>query len=330
MKVTIQEAQQLAHDVLVRTGYSTEGADRIAKHLLDSHLRGYTSAGLARILVIRDRLAGRAPVEAITVTNETSVLAHLDGQDTFGYLVGQRATEMAISKAKQLGISIVCANNTWTTGMLAYYSEMATKENLVTIITANSTPWVAAHGGYAGVHGTNPLCIGFPSSGTPIIVDIATSKILHADIVLAQRLNTELPPGAAFNAQGEPTTNPWEVFQGAIAPWGGHRGSGIATAIQLLGVLAGSPAFPPTLGQFGFSIIAIDPSQFRPLEDFKKEVDLYAKRIRESPPIAGGLPLRLPFERSAALRAEALQAGEVDVDDSLYKTLLEILGKKVD
>lgn len=330
MKLRVQEGEQLARDVLVQLGYSGASAERIALHLMDSQLRGYTSAGFARILAVRDRLGGKQPVEMIEVTNETPVMAHLNGHDTFGYLVGERAVGMAIEKAKKLGIAIVGASNTWTTGMLAYYSEMAAKEDLVTIITANSTPWVAAHGGYTGVNGTNPVCIGFPSGDTPVILDIATSKILHADIVLAQRLGTELPPDSAFNAQGEPTVDPWEVFEGAVAPWGGYKGSGLASMVQLFGVLAGSPAFPPALEQFGFSIIAIDPSNFRPLEEYKAEVDRYRQRFKESPSAPGAAPPRLPFERGAKLRQDALSAGEFELDDGIHSLLLEILTKKTE
>ena len=327
MKLKLEEGKKLAHDALVRLGYSDSAADRITLHLMDSELRGYTSAGFARILAIRDRLGGKQPVEKIEITNETPVMAQLNGHDTFGYLVGERAVELAIEKAKKLGISIVGASNTWTTGMLAYYAEKAAKEDLVTIITANSTPWVAAHGGCTGINGTNPICIGFPSGDVPVILDIATSKILHADVVLSQRLGTELPPESAFNAGGQPTTNPWEVFEGAMAPWGGYKGSGLATMVQLFGVLAGSPAFPPALEQFGFSVIAIDPSNFRTIGEYKKEVDVYREKFKESPPIQGGPPLRLPFERGAKLRQDILDVGEFELYDSVYDLLVEIVGR---
>ena len=135
---------------------------------------------------------------------------------------------MAIEKAKQVGVSVVGVNGTWYTGMLSYYAEMAAKEDLTAVIASNCTAWVAPEGGHKPMFGTNPFCVGFPSGGTPIIYDIGTSKIIHADILLAKRLGRDLPPGSAFNSEGEPTLNPQEALEGAMTVWGGFRGSGLA------------------------------------------------------------------------------------------------------
>ena len=321
MKIQLQEGQKLAQDALVALGYAPERAVVISKHLIDSQMRGYPSAGFARILSIRDRLDGRLPVDRITVSRESIATAQLEGNDTLGYLVAQEATEKAIATAKKAGIAMVGANGTWYTGMLVYYAEMAAKEGLVTIIASNTTPWVAAHGGYRPINGTNPFCVGFPTSDLPVIYDIGTSKIIHADVLLAQRLGTQLPPDSAFDKDGNLTTDPWQVLEGSMAPWGGHKGTGLATVVQLLGVLAGSPASPPTLEQFGFTIIAVDPAMFRPIDDYMKEVDAYCKQMRESPTTAKDGRLRLPFERSAKQRQEALAADEVEIDERVFNML---------
>jgi LDH2 family malate/lactate/ureidoglycolate dehydrogenase len=255
------------------------------------------------------------------VTREAPATLQLDGQDSVGYLVARRATEEAIRKAQTVGVGIVGASNTWYTGMLAYYAEMAAKSDLVTIIASNTSPWVAASGGYRPIFGTNPFAIGFPSSKIPVIFDMGTSRILHADVLLAQRLGTELPAESAYNATGEFTKNPIEALEGAIAVWGGHRGSGLALAVQLLGVLAGSPALPANLEDFGFLIVAINPANFQPMEKFKEEIDHFAKSIKESPSLNSDSPLRVPFERSAALRAKNASLGEFEVEDRVVEML---------
>ena len=52
MKITVEEAQQLATAALQKLGYNGADTKIIADHLLDSELRGYGIAGLARILSI--------------------------------------------------------------------------------------------------------------------------------------------------------------------------------------------------------------------------------------------------------------------------------------
>ena len=326
MKIKVEDARKLAEEALQKLGYSAKDSATIGHHLIDSELRGYGVAGLARILSIQDRLGGKDPHCDWKVTREAPATAQIDGNDSLGYLVAHEATRVAIEKAKQLGVSAVGANGTWYTGMLSYYAEMAAKEDLTAVIASNCTAWVAPEGGYKPMFGTNPYCIGFPSGSTPIIYDIGTSKIIHADILLAKRLGKDLPPGSAFDANGEPTVNPHEALEGAMTVWGGFRGSGLAIAVQLLGVLAGSPAFPPDLENFGFLIMIVNPAMFRPIEEFKKEVDEYAAKMRESPPLPGGAAkLRMPFERSNATRAETLAAGEFEVRDGVMERLNALL-----
>ena len=170
MKLSIQEASKLGSDALRHLGYSAEQAKVIIDHVLDSELRGNRFAGLARILSIADRLGSKAPATETVITREGSTSAHIDGKDTLGYLVGLEATELAIKKAKATGIAVIGANNTWYTGMLCYYAEMATAHDLVILIASNASPWVAPHGGFEPRFGTNPICVAFPSSKTPIIL----------------------------------------------------------------------------------------------------------------------------------------------------------------
>lgn len=325
MKISLNDADRICKDALQKLGYSSKDAATIAHHLIDSELRGYGVAGLARALSIADRQAGR-PVQSRTeITREAPATAQIDGKDTLGYLVAHQATTLAIEKAKQVGIAVVGANNTFYTGMLSYYAEMAASENLVSIIASNCTAWVAPEGGYRPMFGTNPICIGFPSSSTPVIYDIGTSKIIHADVMLAKRTGKELLPDSAFNSDGDYTVNPHEVLDGALAVWGGARGSGLAVAVQLLGVVAGSPALPPNLEDFGYLVMLINPAMFRPLHDYKREIDEYASKMRDSPQLPGRPALRMPFERSNATRTWTREAGEIEVQDVVVEKLKALI-----
>lgn len=325
MKLSITDAERLATDVLLKIGYTESDTQKIVHHLVDSELRGFGIAGLARILSIIDRLGGAKPASSLKILQDAPAVARIDGQDTLGYLVGHAATELAISKAETCGIAAVGANNTYYTGMLSYYAEMAAAHDLVTIIASNCSPWVALEGTYKPLVGTNPFCISFPSSSTPIIWDVGTSKIIHAQVMLARRLGTDLPPGTAFNAAGEETINPQEALNGALAIWGGAKGSGLAVAVQLLGTLAGSPALPPEMKDFGFLIITLNPAMFRPMEEFKREVDSFVEACHQAPVHPDKSSVRLPFERSNRQRAEARDSGHIEVEAEVVEKLKNYL-----
>lgn len=208
--------------------------------------------------------------------------------------------------------------------MLSYYAEMAAAENLVTVIASHCTAWVAPEGTYKPLVGTNPFCIGIPSSSTPIIYDIGTSRIIHAQVMLARRLGEELPPDTAFNVDGEMTTNPHEALAGALAVWGGAKGSGLALSVQMLGIVAGAPALPPNLENFGFLVMMIDPAMFQPLEEFKAQVDRMVETWRAAPSLTGR-PMRVPFERSSRMREEGRERGVIEVEGGVIDRLMELI-----
>jgi delta1-piperideine-2-carboxylate reductase len=174
MRVALDEAGALLESVMRRLGHDAAEAAVIADHLLDSEIRGFRQGGLARALSIAERLArpGRAR-SPMRVTHETAVAARLDGGDNVGYLVGRRAMELALSKVRAHGIAMVAAHNTWYTGMLSYYAEMAVADGKVAMIASNATAWVAPHGATEGRFGTNPICFGFPGEDAPVIAGSA-------------------------------------------------------------------------------------------------------------------------------------------------------------
>ena len=328
MKLTIEEAQGLAHRVMRRLGHDEAEATIIAGHLVDCELRGIGYGGLARAVSIAERLGRtgdrRRP---IAILHETPVSARLDGGDRLGYLVAHRATEIAIEKAEAAGIAVVGAGDTWYTGMLSVYAEMAAARDLVTMIASNASPWVAPHGGTEGRLGTNPICFGFPSEAEPVIWDVGTSAIIHAEVTLARRLGHELPEGVAYDGAGEPTRDPVAALSGAFASWGGPRGSGLGMVVQMLGMMAGSAPMPPDLEGFGFLIVAMRPDLLGPADAFRRNVAAYADTIRATRPVPGGAPVRMPFDRSRAERARRLREGVVEVEDTIVATLRGIAGE---
>ncbi len=308
-------------------GYSATDAGLIAEHLIDCELRGLAYGGFSRAISIAERVKRtgdeRRPV---AILQENPVSARIDGGDHIGYVVAHYATSVAIRKAEAAGIAVVGADSTWYTGMLSFYAEMAARRGLVSIIASNASPWVAPYGATEGRFGTNPICFGFPSADEPVILDIGTSAIAHAEVSLARRLGAELPENAAFDAGGRPTRDPAAALAGAFAAWGGHRGSGLGIVVQLLGILAGSPAITPELADFGYLIIALRPDLMGPADAFRERVSAFAEWVRSARPMAGGEPVRMPFDRSRRERERRIAENAIEIPEAIFVELTRISG----
>jgi LDH2 family malate/lactate/ureidoglycolate dehydrogenase len=328
MRLTISEAHQLAVRVMAALGHDATGATLIADHLIDCELRGIAYGGLARAISIAERIERtgdhRRPIR---ILHQTPVSARIDGGDHVGYLVAHYATTVAIKKADESGIAVVGASDTWYTGMLSYYAEMAAARGLVSMIASNASPWVAPYGATEGLVGTNPICFGFPSADDAIIFDIGTSAIMHAEVTLAGRLGNELPENVAFDRDGLPTRDPASALAGAFAAWGGHKGSGLAIVVQLLGILAGSPPILPELAGFGYWIVAMRPDLMGPAETFRDNVSAFANAVRSAPPVAAHSPVRMPFDRSRRERQRRLAENAIEIADVLADQLTRIASR---
>jgi delta1-piperideine-2-carboxylate reductase len=319
MQIDVQQAHQLVVRIMSAIGHDAADAGLIADHLIDCELRGLSYGGLARAISIAERIARTGDIRRpIRIRHETPVSAQLDGGDHLGYIVAHRAT----------GIAVVGASDTWYTGMLSYYAEIAAERGLVSMIASNASPWVAPFGATEGRLGTNPICFGFPSADEPVIWDIGTSAIIHAEVTLARRLGQLLPAGVAFDGDGQPTRDPAAALAGAFAAWGGHKGSGLGIVVQLLGIMAGSPPIPPDLAGFGFVMVAIRPDLLGPAETFRDNVSAYAQAVRTARPVAGGDAARMPFDRSRLDRRRRLACDRIDIPDLLFEQLVHIAGHR--
>ena len=325
MRLSIAQARDLACASMQAVGHTPEEAGVIADHLIDCELRGLSFGGLPRALSVVERIqatpGSRRPMR---VVKEGPTSAAIDGGDQVGYLVAQRATDMALEKARTHGMAVVGAYETWYTGMYSYYLEQVTRAGFVGLIAGSAPQKVAPHGGTQARFGTNPIAFGFPADPAPVIWDIGTASIMAGEVVMHARAGTPLPEGAAFDKDGQPTRDAMASVQGAWTVWGGHKGSGLAVVVQLLGMMCGAAADPVGVSDCGFFLFVVDPGMLTAAEDYRERVSAYADSLRSTRPLDPDKPVRAPFERSAAERERRRAADVVETPDETYEALVKL------
>jgi len=335
MQISIDEVKKLSLKILQKLGFSDEEAELITKNVLEGELSGRKSHGLNLLLSIKRFLTkpvlkhgvviDKTPLEII---KETPNSLYLDGKFKAGFYVIYKSLEKAIPKAKRHGmVSVGIKNAGYATGFIGAYAREAAQNNLIFLGFHSTFGDMFPHGSNKPIFGTNPLTIGIPSLGDPVILDMASSKITIGGVVIARNEGQKLKEGVGQDASGNPTTDPLKVLSdGGVLPIAGHKGSGLAFVIELLGgALTGSAAGFSVPGGWGSFYILINPELFRPIDAFKKDVKTAIDELKHSPKAKGFQEILYPGEQSAKTRKKNLKKGSIEISDTLLQSLKEML-----
>ena len=321
IKLSVRDARDLGEGALRAIGYGDAEARIIADHCIDAALCGYEYSGLAKILNIPDSPSFKEPRRALKVLRETDVSVAYDGGNENGMLALYYAAEATIKKAQAHGIALVSVTNSWMSGRSAYYVEMIAKAGLVAVHTASSSRMVAPPGGTKSVLGTNPIAIAIPTSRGPVVLDMGTSAFMMTEVMLRERLGEPLPEGVAIARSGAPTRDPAEARRGALLPFGGYKGFGLALMVQALGVLAGSASEQNS--DFGYLFIAFRPDLLGSADVGEQRVTELIERVKAAPRQAGVDEIRIPSERAFRTRERLLREG-LEIDRLVYDALVAL------
>ena len=117
-------------DAFIGYGIPAEDAKICTDVLLESDRRGIESHGRNRfkpIYLDRIKAGIQNPVTQFEILKETPTTAVVDGHNGMGQVIGHRAMQMAIDKAKEYGMGMVAVRNSRHYGIAGYYATMATK-----------------------------------------------------------------------------------------------------------------------------------------------------------------------------------------------------------
>jgi LDH2 family malate/lactate/ureidoglycolate dehydrogenase len=318
MRLSVGQARELSQCALRGIGYDAEEARIVADHVVDAALCGYEYSGLAKILNIPEHRRFKRPRRPISIVRETDVSTVYDGGNNVGMLAMYHVARAAIDKAARRGVAIIGVTNSWMSGRSAYYVEMIAKAELVGMHTAASPRGVAPFGGARPALGTNPIAFGMPSSRGPVIFDMGTAAFMGTDLAYRERLGKLLPEGVAVDCEGRPTREPTLAKLGALLPFGGYKGFGLAFIVQALGILAGSAADPDN--DDGYLFVVFRPDLLVSRDDFKHQLSELIDRIKATPRQQGVSEIRIPGERASRSREQALRDG-IEIDRAVFDAL---------
>jgi L-2-hydroxycarboxylate dehydrogenase (NAD+) len=332
-------------------GVPEEDAKICAEVLITADKRGIDSHGAGRFKTIYyDRIKEgiQNPVTQFEIVKDGPTTAVVDGHHGMGHVIGKKAMQMAIDKAKRYGMGMVAVRNSTHYGIAGYYGIMAAEHGMIGISGSNARPSIAPTFGVENMLGTNPMIFGIPTDEEfPFVLDCATSVSQRGKIEVYDRANKELPKGWVIDENGNTRTDTHQILEdlvkgkAALTPLGGigeenagYKGYGYATVVEILCAALQKGAYlkglsgrddegnlvPYKLGHF---FIAIDINSFIDLDIFKKITGNILRALRNSKKAPGHERIYTAGEKEYLAWLDRKDKG-VPLNENLQKQFLAV------
>jgi LDH2 family malate/lactate/ureidoglycolate dehydrogenase len=326
--MTLEEVRELVESVLRRHGFSEPHVQAVAATMVAGERDGCTSHGVYRLPgCIGTLRAGKVSVDAEPeVHDQAPSVVRVDARGAFAQCAFRAGLPLLVDKARQQGIALMAINHCVHFSALWPEVEPLTEQGLVALAFTPSHAWVAPAGGIKPLFGTNPIAFGWPRPNQPpFIFDFATSAAARGEIDLHRRAGKPIPLGWGIDRDGLPTTDPLTALNGAMLTFGGHKGSALATMVELIaGPMIGDLTSAESLAfdegsksspYGGELIIAIDPQRILGSDA--------ARHLQRAEAVFEGIVgqgARLPSQRRYEARARSAVEG-VRIPRALYEEI---------
>lgn len=304
---------------LVAAGVPADLAEVEAEIMVEADLQEVPSHGVRMLPgLLRGLNDGRVKKNPdVRVVHEFAAVCRLDGDHGPGRMVSRRAMDLAMKRAEQYGVGVCLAVRTSHWGRAHYYAAWAAHRGLIGICMTNGMPCMAIFGATGRVIGNNPLAIAIPR-GTgldPLVLDMAMSQAAVGKVATWLREQREVPENWGLDAQGRPSSDAREILAGAVLPFGGHKGAGLALMIELLTAGLAGALFGHEISAGDRSgldpessklFLAINPKVFGSPADLADRAEEYLAYLGEA---AGADSLTWPGRRGFAARSTNMLRG---------------------
>lgn len=338
-------------DVFKKVGVSEEDAKVCADILITADKRGIDSHGVGRfkpIYIDRIKAGIQNPETNFEIVREGPTTAVVDGHDGMGHVIGKKAMQMAIDKARKYGMGMVAVRNSTHYGIAGYFVMMAAEQGMIGVTGTNARPSIAPTFGVENMLGTNPLTFGIPTDEEfPFVLDCATSVSQRGKIEVYDRADKELPEGWVIDETGKSRTDTKQVLidlelgKTALAPLGGigeetagYKGYGYAAVVEILSAALQGGAYLKALSgmdekgnkvpyRLGHFFIAIDINAFTDVEVFRKTTGDILRQLRASRKMPGEERIYTAGEKEYLTWLERKDKG-VPLNENLQKTMIKL------
>jgi LDH2 family malate/lactate/ureidoglycolate dehydrogenase len=303
-------------------GLNEDKARTVAEVLVEGDLMGHTTHGLALAApYLRAAESGSMTIEGEPgLVSEHGGALCWDGRRLPGPWLVVRAIETALARVPEHGIAAVAIRESHHIGCLAAYLERATGKGYMILLSCSdpSEGSVAPFGGLRALFTPDPIAIGVPTAGDPLLIDISASITTNGMSARLHKAGSRFPGQWALDAAGVPTDDPSVLFAdppGTLLPMGGHeyghKGYGLALTIEALsqGLSGHGRADGPTGWGAAVYLQLMDPAAFGGAENFIRQTSWIANACRSNPAAPGVEAVRLPGDGAHARKRQALKDG---------------------
>jgi L-2-hydroxycarboxylate dehydrogenase (NAD+) len=305
MKVPSDDCK-LAADVLV-----TADMRAVESHGVSNLLRGY----------VRGYEQGTSnPNPRWRIVRETPSTAAIDCDKGLGIIVAPKAMDIAIDKAKKVGMGMVTMRNSGHLGMASYHSMRALKHDMIGLCMTDTPPDMLPTFGAEARLGTNPIAVAAPASKeAPFVYDAATTVVAANKLGLARRLGIKLPAGWIADADGTPIMTESDppangghsLPLGSTREMGSHKGYGLACVVEILSGIVTGGGYGVKLGRGSFNhcVMAYSIEAFMDTAEFKRTMDEWLQMLKATKPAPGHDRVLYPGLPEAEAEAERRARG---------------------
>ena len=316
------ELRNFAAALFRHAGLEGDKPDVTAEVLLEADLIGHTTHGLA----LAPRYLQEIGNGSMAVKGEPEIVSDRgacvcwNGRRLPGVWLTSQAVGLALERVGTYGTVTITIGNSHHLGCLAAYLPRATEKGYLAIVSSSdpSQKNVAPFGGREPVFTPNPIAVGIPTDGDPVLLDTSASITTNNMGARLVREKRRLPGPWALDAAGLPTDDPTVLTAGgSILPAGGmdHGHKGYAWALFVEALTQGLAGFgradePKGWGACAF-VQVVDPDAFGGRRAFVRQTEWLVRACRTSAPRPGVDQVRVPGEHALARKRMALAQGVV-------------------